>query len=193
MNLDQVNKWLTLVANVGVVVGIVLVAVQLHENAEATRVQSEYALTGAVQSAEIACIGDTLSEAMITAVLKPSELTEAQVYQVWCYLDVAISAAQYTWLAYRDGHASQETWDNAKQQLVDYMDFDIGRIIWNHLKSKSEFSSLAVDEIDKALALGNGQEELLRGIMIDVRERGRAAPKSQTGDLDPRGTTPQPQ
>ena len=37
MNLDPLNKWLTLFANLAVVGGIALVAVQIHENTVATR------------------------------------------------------------------------------------------------------------------------------------------------------------
>jgi hypothetical protein len=53
MNLDRVNKWLSLVANAGVVVSIGLVAFQLKQNTDAIRVQSAYdlyALSGYVHS-----------------------------------------------------------------------------------------------------------------------------------------------
>ena len=45
MNLDQVNKWLVLFSNLAVVAGILLVAVQIHENTVATRLQTLSAFT----------------------------------------------------------------------------------------------------------------------------------------------------
>lgn len=39
MNFDQFNKWLTLVANIGIIVGLVLVAYELQQNSELMRIQ----------------------------------------------------------------------------------------------------------------------------------------------------------
>ena len=90
MNLGQVNKWLTPVANLGLVLGIVLVAFQLERNTEATRVRIEYDHHEANRVGELASMGDAVSDAMTTAILKPSEMTQVQVYQVQCYLDVGL-------------------------------------------------------------------------------------------------------
>jgi len=39
MKSDQINKWLTLMANIGVIIGLVLVAFELRQNSELMRVQ----------------------------------------------------------------------------------------------------------------------------------------------------------
>ena len=39
MNADRVNRWLTLGANIGVVIGLVLVAYQINQEADLIRVQ----------------------------------------------------------------------------------------------------------------------------------------------------------
>jgi len=39
MKSDQLNKWLTLIANVGVIFGLILVALELQQNSELMRVQ----------------------------------------------------------------------------------------------------------------------------------------------------------
>ncbi len=39
MKSDQINKWLTLVANIGVIFGLILVAYELQQNSELMRVQ----------------------------------------------------------------------------------------------------------------------------------------------------------
>ena len=197
MNLDQLNKWLTLVANLGVLAGIVLVAFQLKENTDATRVQSAYALNDTTIGGDIGCMGDTTADAVTTAYFKPQELTEAQVLQTWCYLELGVMAAQTTWFAYRDGRASQETWDAAQGSLLAYMDFGVGRIIWNNIKSGLQFPQEIVDEIDKAFAQGNGSADLrFREIMTDVRKLGRdraiADAKLQPDDTGTTGTASAP-
>ena len=42
MNLDRLNQWLALGANVGVVVGFLLIAAQLNLNTEAIRLQKNF-------------------------------------------------------------------------------------------------------------------------------------------------------
>ena len=39
MNMTKINPWLTFLANVGVIAGLVLVAVQINQNTEITKAQ----------------------------------------------------------------------------------------------------------------------------------------------------------
>ena len=39
MNADNVNKWLTLSANIGVVIGLILLLVELDQNSDLVRAQ----------------------------------------------------------------------------------------------------------------------------------------------------------
>ena len=43
MSLEKLNPWIALVANLGVLLGVVLLLVELHQNTEAIRNQTEYA------------------------------------------------------------------------------------------------------------------------------------------------------
>jgi len=49
MNLDQLNKWLTLVANLGVMGGLVLVAMQMNFNTATIRLQNDLGRSEAKQ------------------------------------------------------------------------------------------------------------------------------------------------
>ena len=151
MNLDQLNKWLTLLANLGVLAGIVLVAFQLKENTDATRVQSAYDVNTGYVNFDVACMGDTFAEALVTAYLKPSELTNAQSYQLFCGIDTAISLASNTWIAHREGRASQDDWNTSKTYLVNYLDYDVGRVIWASYKDYG-IDPQFFKEVDAALA-----------------------------------------
>ena len=42
MNVDAANRWITLVANVGVIAGIVFLAFQIRQNNELLSVQASY-------------------------------------------------------------------------------------------------------------------------------------------------------
>ena len=48
MDFDKVNRWLTLVANIGVVAGIVFLAIEIKQNTEVVRAQTRSGITESV-------------------------------------------------------------------------------------------------------------------------------------------------
>ena len=99
MNLDQVNKWLTLVANLGVLAGFVLLAMQLNQNTTAIRSQNAAEVTKVAAGAELAAIGDTGYVALTRAMLRPAEMSDEQVLHLWYYVDNVITSAVNLWIA----------------------------------------------------------------------------------------------
>ena len=150
MNLDILNKWLTLVANLGVMGGLVLVAMQMNLNTATIRLQNELELNRELAAGELAYMGDSAYIAFAVAQFHPGELTEAQLGQVWAYLHVNMLAAQNNWLAYRSGLGSQDSWAHAKSLAIGYLGFRAGRIWWEH--DKFEYESDFVEQIDAELA-----------------------------------------
>src|SRR5262245_45469833 len=110
MTLDRLNHWLTLLANVGVVAGLVLVAAQLHQNTEAIRVQAASSLSSRLSEADAIFVGDTIHLVMEKAIYHPNELTPAEMAQMWSYVDMYFAAAQDTWQAYQAGNADEAAW-----------------------------------------------------------------------------------
>jgi len=71
VNLDQVNKWLTLLANFGVIGGLVLVAMQMNLTAEAINQQSDIELSRGIAAGELAFMGDSTATAWAIALFHP--------------------------------------------------------------------------------------------------------------------------
>ncbi len=149
MNFDQLNKWLTLVANFGVIGGLVLVAMQMNFNTETIRLQNDLELNRAIAAGELAYLGDSAPTAWANAVLHPADLTDAQLGQVWAYLHNVMLAAQNNWLAYKDGQASEVSWIHARSQAAAFIGFRVGRIWWSH--DKFEYETGFVEQVDAAL------------------------------------------
>jgi hypothetical protein len=91
LNTDKVNKWLVLGANVGVLVGLILVAFELHQSTVTTRAEmiSDFqdrwvAMDMSWQEAEFAA-------AWAKAIENPEELTTAEMIQLsgqlWAFID----------------------------------------------------------------------------------------------------------
>ena len=64
MYMNKVNNWLTLVANFGVIVGLVLVAMQMKLATDAINQQSDIELSRGIAEGELAFMGETTANAL---------------------------------------------------------------------------------------------------------------------------------
>jgi len=170
MNLDQINKWLMLVANLGVVAGFVMLAVQLQQNTAAIRLQTLSTLSSSWVQAESSFTGDTVHLATAKAMYHPSEITPAEMSQVWGYVNMYVNSALNTWYAFEAGHADEGDWAQAKVSAKSALDFAVGHVIWTH--EKSAYPPRFVAEIDAALSAGEvmSTEHAWHRIMAEVRK-----------------------
>ena len=170
MNLDRLNQWLALGANIGVVVGFLLIAAQLNLNTEAIRLQHRVDLNRATNAGEIAFMGETTHVAFANAVLKPSELTDEQMGQVWAYVNLALTAVENTWIAYQAGFATEGDWENARRVAKVYLGFRVARIYWRN--AKGNYPAQFVDAIDADLS--DSDPDLFKrqylGMLAEIRE-----------------------
>lgn len=150
MNMDKVNQWLTLVANFGVILGLILVAMEMKLATEAINQQSDIELSRGIAEGELAFMGETTAAAWTVALFNPSQLDETQVGQVWAYLNNTLLIVQQTWLSNQAGMASDETWARAKVMGAAYLDFGAGQIWWQEYKFG--FDQEFAKEIDSELA-----------------------------------------
>jgi len=58
MQLDDLNKWLTLAANVGVLAGIIFLAIELQQNTNMMQAQTRQAITENSNSINIVLTSD---------------------------------------------------------------------------------------------------------------------------------------
>ena len=65
MSLDNLNKWLTLLANVGVFAGIIFLAIELQQNTNMMRAQTRGSITENTNSALITIAGDIEAAGLI--------------------------------------------------------------------------------------------------------------------------------
>ena len=92
MKFDSFNRWLSLLASVGVLAGFALVAFQLNLNTKAIRLQTAISVNQQMVAGEIAYMGETTHTAFALAAFDPSALTTEQVGQVWAYLNVGMNS-----------------------------------------------------------------------------------------------------
>lgn len=81
MNADKINRWLTLGANIAVVIGIILVALQINQNNRMMRTQTRNAITTSIMdftlSSETSAAEELEIKAAADVPLTPSETRKA--------------------------------------------------------------------------------------------------------------------
>jgi hypothetical protein len=149
MTLDRFSGWLAIVANLGVVGGLVLLAVELRQNTQVVRAQAVASLLVGQTSAETAFMGDDTAAAMAVSLVSPELLSDEQILQMWAYLNTAVIAVEQTYSMYALGLATEADRKAAASKAADWVSFPFGRIWWKEMKSN--FPADLAREIDAAL------------------------------------------
>jgi len=81
MKMDDLNKWLTLAANLGVIAGIIFLAVELRQNSDMIRAQTRANLAEELVDLFSANMNDSDYAAVLLRGNKGLELSEVEEYQ----------------------------------------------------------------------------------------------------------------
>ena len=79
MDFSRLNSWLQVSANIGIVLGLVAVGVQLKQNADLTRVQLLYEESNRVIDLELRVVGEQAAEVWAKSIDDPENLTLAEI------------------------------------------------------------------------------------------------------------------
>lgn len=91
MSSDKVSGWLTLAANIGVVVGLILVAYQINQEAQLTKVQLFSDATTSMNAFNQSLMGDNPSAIVAKSIEDPHGLTMAEMQVMDAYLISAMN------------------------------------------------------------------------------------------------------
>ena len=86
MNSDKLNNWLTLGANIGVIIGLILLIVEIRQNTEMMRAQINQSRTEAAQSEQQATYNSDYMPAILTKVDNGQELTDEEMMRFRPYI-----------------------------------------------------------------------------------------------------------
>ncbi len=86
MNFDRINKWLTLGANIGVVLGLVILIVEVRQNASLTRTALETAKNDQLAEIELSIASPAVAAAWTKSIRAPETMTDADIRIVESHL-----------------------------------------------------------------------------------------------------------
>ncbi len=84
--LDRINRWLTLGANVGVLAGIILLIVEVHQNAALTRAAMEQQKNDLLVQIELSISRPEMAGVWMKSIHTPEALTDAEVLMIEAHL-----------------------------------------------------------------------------------------------------------
>lgn len=84
--LDKINKWVALGANVGVLLGLLLVFFEMRQNADLTRIGMEQRKNDLLAQIELSLSRPEMAEVWIKSVRTPEMLTDAEIRMVESHL-----------------------------------------------------------------------------------------------------------
>jgi hypothetical protein len=155
MKTEAVNKWISISANLGLIAGLVLVAVQLRQNADLMRVQILSDNIATDQALDIAMFGDDGSIAWAKAIEEPSNLTSAEIKVVDGWLINKVYQWQRIRMLEDEGLLpAGSTESDINDGFSFYFGNRFAKAWWKHERKRSynsEFKRMideAIDELD---------------------------------------------
>ena len=131
MNADRLNRWLSLVANVGVLVGIIFLAVEIRQNSDLARMEFADARIDTWQQGELAVFGNSIATVWEKSVQDPASLTLAETRMLDAYLAFQLTLAERVLDLERSGlMAVGATEDHLRANMPFFFDTEFAKAWW---------------------------------------------------------------
>jgi hypothetical protein len=133
VNLDSVNRWLALAANVGVLAGIIFLAYELKQNTVATELEAASNFQGSFTELEMLIAGSPEFAELLTKGIAGASTTEVEQLRLNAFYTNVLRQWQFIHFQYLSGAIDEEVWGGERAYLVELMGLDAG--LRNHWQS----------------------------------------------------------
>lgn len=152
MDFGKLNSWLQVSANVGIVLGLVLVGVQLKQNSDLTRIQLLYAESQRAVDLELEVVGERGADVWAKSIEDPENLTLAEVRIMEALLWGFMENLRGTYRLAEMGLLEEEHWrKRVESEVTFYLSDRYSRAWWRNYGtpggSVPEELRLAVDRV----------------------------------------------
>ena len=150
MKTKQWNHWLTLAANLGILVGLVLIAIELNQNTKQLSLELEWQINQKMFENNRDLLGDNPTPIFAKSVLSPEELTFEEFQVASAFVLNFLGVAEDRFFLYKRGLLSDQEW---KSYIDDDIELTLGyRFAQEYWKrSKSIFEPEFVEYVDEQL------------------------------------------
>lgn len=161
MNLDNLNKWLTLLANFGVLLGIVFLAYEIRQNTDSLQSQTRATLFAGAQEE----LWKNMDYPDVTLNMLPDdrELTGEEKARLDAWLTAAMRAREYAWVEFQRGNVDSGHWRGESEVIRLILGTERTRGWWTNIARPTFRPDFAteVDEIISSSPEGGYVEKVL--------------------------------
>ena len=157
MNRDDIVQTISVLANVGVLAGIVFLAIEIRQNTSAQFADSRQAVLSASREEIILTIEDP---GLVLALTNSEPLTPEENIRVDGLLSVILRAREFAWLQHSDGVIDDAQWSTEFKVLSAFFDSSRARLWWEAV-GRSYFSDEFVGFIDAEILVNPATDQVL--------------------------------
>jgi len=121
---------ITVLANIGVIAGIVFLVFELQQNTLAVQSEAGQGVMDQIQ-AVYATLDDPVLEVLLKADENPASLTPVEIARIQIFYTVAFQAWQNIYFQVRSGAFDAERADGWWQELRQSLEFAPSRVVWD--------------------------------------------------------------
>jgi len=118
--IDRLNRWLTLAANLGVIVGLLILIVEVRQNADLTRAQMESGRNDLLAQIELSLASPEIGAAWVKSIRSPETLTDVEVRTVESHLVAVMLQLDHMFNMEKIGLVSRDRVRQHVQNVVPY-------------------------------------------------------------------------
>ena len=107
---DRVNSWLSFIANVGILAGLVLVAIELNQNTDQLKLQLVFQTTQKLFDNNRDLLGDNPTPAITKSITNPDDLTYEEFLIASSFVLNQLNEWEDRFLIYQAGLISDRDW-----------------------------------------------------------------------------------
>jgi len=145
--MDRLNQWLTFVANVGVLIGVFVVAYEVRQNTAVATAQAALQMNEALDASYRARAQDSVLAALVmNGHDRPDGLSDVERDQFHAWLRADMNAAEAAWFQYENGLIPEQDFDGYKAAICSRVITAGGRAYWE--QEKQYFASRFRNGID---------------------------------------------
>ena len=150
MNLDLTSRWLTLVANVGVLAGIIFLAYELQQNTVATQLEAASNFNASFSEIELLIAGNPEFAELLVSGREGAQITGTDQLRLTVFYNQVLRQWQFAHFQYLSGAMDEDNWQAQRAFMVAVIGGDIGLL--NHWRESRPQYNSAFDSVLESIS-----------------------------------------
>ncbi|NKC01338.1 MAG: hypothetical protein GKR90_22960 [Pseudomonadales bacterium] len=149
--MDNLNKWLSVLANFGVLVGIVFLAFEIQQNTTATQLETASNFQDGFAELELMIASDAEFAALLTKGRNGDDISESEFVRLQAFYSAVLRGWQTNIAQFESGGLNDEIWQGTKSLMRQRLREDKGLV--EHVQvNRDQFSGALLRMTDAMLA-----------------------------------------